>query len=211
MNVSSKGNFLELLLLTVFFAGCGAGFQAGTDIARGRQAMIMGDNQTALSYFQNAGQADPNYVWGTELREGVLSYLGRAQYLTGDLTGARQTLERSVSQHKADNIARLYLGMTLARQGDRKSGLQQMESGMKGIRDFLNYITSTFASTFGQYWDNNNDIRNSITSNLQIIARGNFDWSAVIANGESIGMKIEREPDFARQQEEQQLDMDRRR
>ena len=211
MIVSARGNLMAVLLGVIIFAGCGPGFQAGTDIDRGRQAMIMGNYQSALGYFQGAAQADPNYIWGTELREGVYSYLGRTQYLTGDLTQARTTLERSLSLHKSDNLARLYLGLTLARQNDRKRGLQLIESGMKGIAAFINYITSAFANDFGQFWDNNNDIRNSIASNLQAIAKGNFDWPTLIANGETIAMKFEREPDFANQQEEQQMQMDLRR
>jgi hypothetical protein len=34
-----------------------------------------------------------------------------------------------------------------------------------------------------------------------MIASGKIDWSTLIADGESIAMKIEREPDLVRQQE----------
>jgi tetratricopeptide (TPR) repeat protein len=196
----------------VFLSGCGPSFQAAGDIARGRQAMLAGDNQGALSYFQSAAQTDPNYVYGTELRENVLSYLGRAQYLTGDLTQARQTLERGLAKNRGDNIARLYLGLTLARQNDRQRGRNEIEAGMKGIRDFVNYIRSTFSTSFGQFWDPNQDIRKAIDSDLAMISRANFDWPTLISDGERIGKKIEEEPDLARQQEEQrQQEMDRRR
>ena len=53
-----------------------------------------GNNKAALGYFQQAEQADPTYMYGTELREGVSSFLGRAQYLTGDYPEARQTLRK---------------------------------------------------------------------------------------------------------------------
>jgi len=109
---------LALFLLLAFMSACGAGFQTAGDVAQGRQAMFRGDYQGALGYFQAAAQADPNYVHGTELRAGVLSYVGRAQYLTGDLAQARQTLERGLAQHRGDNVARLYLGLTLARLKD---------------------------------------------------------------------------------------------
>ncbi|HVO95265.1 MAG TPA: hypothetical protein VMT22_20585, partial [Terriglobales bacterium] len=138
-------------------------------------------------------------------------YVGRAQYLTGDWSQANQTLERSLAQHKSDNVARLYLGPTLACQNDQKRGLQHIEAGMKGIRDFLNYITSTFSSEFGQFWDPAQSIRNAIANNLQIIARESFELPTVIANGESIVMNMEQEPDRAREQEEQQMQMDRAR
>jgi tetratricopeptide (TPR) repeat protein len=73
-------------------------------------------------FVQAAEQADPNYIYGTELREGVLSYLGRAQYLNGNYAQARQTLEKALSQHKGD-VARPYLGLTLYRLGDQKAAL----------------------------------------------------------------------------------------
>ena len=94
--------------------------------------------KAALGYFQAAEQADPNYIYGTELREGVLSYLGRAQYLNGNYAQARQTLEKALFQHKSGNVARLYLGLTLYRLGDQKSALTNIQAGMTGINNFLN-------------------------------------------------------------------------
>jgi len=73
---------LTLFSLIAFLSAC-AVVQTGGDVAQGRQALFEGNNQAALSDFQSAAQTDPNYVYGTELREGVLSYLGSAQYLTG--------------------------------------------------------------------------------------------------------------------------------
>ena len=110
----------SLVLLAVFISlsAC-ATMQGGTNVSAGREALFAGNNQAALTDFQSAAQQDPNYVYGTELREGILSYLGRAQYLTGNLGQARQTLERALSQHQGDNVARLYLGLTRVRLGDR--------------------------------------------------------------------------------------------
>jgi len=202
--VSRAKHCLVLLFFVLFIFGCGANFQAGGDIAQGRQALFRGNNQIALGYFQNAERTDPNYIHGTELREGVLSYLGRAQYLTGNFAQAKQTLEQSLSQHQGDNIARLYFGLTLARLGDRQRGLRQIEAGLKGIRHFLNYITEAFKFGFGQFWDPNQEIRKAITNNLAMIERRNFDWPALIANGESIAMKMEQEPDQAQLQQQRQ-------
>jgi tetratricopeptide (TPR) repeat protein len=190
-----------------FLSGCGPSFQTGGDVAQGRQAMFEGDYPSALSSFQSAAQADPNYIYGTELREGTLSFVGRAQYLNGQYTPARDTLQKAIAQHRSDNVAQLYLGLTLARQSDRQSGLREIEGGMKGIRDFLNYITTTFANEFGQFWDPGRDIRKAIDNNLAMIAGGNFDWPTLISNGEALGQNIEQEPDKARRDEEEQVKM----
>lgn len=198
-------------VFVVFLSACGAGFQAGGDVAQGRQALFRGDYQGALGYFQSAAQTDPNYVYGTELREGTLSFLGRAQYLNGQLAPAKDTLEKALAQHKSDNLARLYLGLTLARQGDRKTALRDIEAGMKGISGFLNYITQQFAWSFGKYWDPGGNIRKTIDTNLAMISKGNFDWPTLISNGEALGLNFEQEEDRARQDQErdQQMNMGR--
>ena len=64
--------------------------------------MLEGNYQLALDYFWTGDQVDPNYTYGAELREGVLSFLGRAQYLTGNYAQARQTLEKDLSHHRSD-------------------------------------------------------------------------------------------------------------
>jgi tetratricopeptide (TPR) repeat protein len=193
--------FLAWLSLSVWLAGC-ATIRGEGDVDQGRQALFEGNYKAALGYFQAAEQADPNYIYGTELREGVLSYLGRAQYLNGNYAQARQTLEKALFQHKSGNVARLYLGLTLYRLGDQKSALTNIQAGMNGINNFLNYITETFQFSFGKDWDASGRIRSGIKSDLAMISSGNIDWKKLIADGESLGIRIEREPDLARQQEE---------
>ena len=189
-------HFLAWSFLSIWLSAC-ASFQAAGDIAQGRQALFKGNNQAALGYFQAAEQVDPAYVDDTELREGVLSYVGRAQYLTGNYAAARSTLEKALSQNPSDNVARLYLGLTLARQGETQKALPDIDGGMKGIYDLLNYITDTFRFGYGEYWDPGRDIRSAIEKNRAVMASGKIDWPTLIADGESIALKTEREPDQA--------------
>ena len=189
------------LSLSVLLSACAA-FQGGGDIVQGREAMFEGNYKAALGLFQGAEQVDPSYIYGTELREGVLSFVGRAQYLTGDYAQARQTLEKALSQDKDDNVARLYLGLTSARQGERQKGLQDIDAGMKGIYDFVNYIADTFRFSYGRDWDPGRDIRSAIERDRAMIASGKVDWPTLIADGESIAMKIEQEPDIVRRDKE---------
>ena len=196
-------HFLVLLFLSIWLSAC-VSFQAAGDIAQGRQALFKGNNQAALGYFQAAEQVDPAYVDDTELREGVLSYVGRAQYLTGNYAQARSTLEKALSQNPSDNVARLYLGLTLARQGETQKALPDIDGGMKGIYDLLNYITDTFRFGYGEFWDPGRDIRSAIEKNRAVMASGKIDWPTLIADGESIALKTEREPDEARQNQRRQ-------
>jgi tetratricopeptide (TPR) repeat protein len=191
--------FLAGLSLSVFLSACAVVNTAG-DIAQGRQAMLEGNYQLALDYFWTGDQIDPNYMYGAELREGVLSFLGRAQYLTGNYAQARQTLEKDLFHHRSDNVARLYLGLTLYRLGDQKGALTNIQHGMSGIYNWLDYLNNNFRFEFGQFWDEEGTIRGGIKSDLDMISSGKIDWPQLIADGESLGIGIEQEEDDFRVQ-----------
>ena len=141
------------LSLSVFLSACAGGtFQTAGEYESGKQALYAGNYPTALAYFQQAAQANPNAVYGATLRLGILTYVGQTQYLTGNYAEARQSLRKELSQHPSDHVAMLYLGLAEARLGNRQAALGYIENGMKGIAAFLNYITTNFAYSFGQFW-----------------------------------------------------------
>jgi tetratricopeptide (TPR) repeat protein len=142
----------SLAAFLLFVTGC-ASLRVSSDVQAGRQALLVGKSEVALSYFQRAAEQDPNYYYGTALRQGIWSYVGRSEYAMGRYPQARQTLEKALNIDKNDNTARLYLGLTLARSGDRQRGLTEIQSGMKGIHGFLEYVTEAFRFTFGQFLD----------------------------------------------------------
>ena len=195
---------LALFSLVVFLAGC-TSLQVGGEVQYGRQALLKGSNETALGYFYSAAQTDPNYVYatGSSPKQGVWSYVGRTEYLTGRLPQARQTLEQALASTREEDIARLYLGLTLARQGDRQRGLKEIESGMRGIDSFLNYINQAQRFSIGQYWDPGRDIRSAIRNDLAMISAKDLDWQRLIADTEWLGIRMEQESDLARRQEAQ--------
>jgi tetratricopeptide (TPR) repeat protein len=178
--------------LSVLLSACAA-VRGGGDVDRGREDLLAGNNQAALGYFQQAEQADPSYMYGTELREGVSSFLGRTQYLTGNYPQARQTLEKAISQHRGDNVARLYLGLTLYRLGDQKAALTNIQRGMTGINNWLDYLNENFRFEFGKDWDASGTIRSGIKTDLAMMSNGKIDWPKLIDNGERLGIAIEQE------------------
>ena len=181
--------FLAGLLLSVLLSACAA-VRGASDVVRGREALLAGNYQAALGYFEEAEQADPTYVYGGELREGVSSFLGRAQYLTGNYPQARETLQKALSQHRSDNVARLYLGLTLYRLGDQDAALTNIHAAMNGINNWLAYLYTDFPSEFGQDWDPGGTIRAGITTDLSRISSGNIEWSKLIADGERLGIAV---------------------
>ena len=195
---------LALFSLLVFLAGC-TSLQVGGEVQYGRQALLKGSNQTALGYFYSAAQIDPNYVYatGSSPRQSVWSYVGRTEYLTGRLPQARQTLERALAGNRDEDITRLYLGLTLAKEGDRQGGLKEIESGRRGINNFLDYINQAQRYSIGQYWDPDRDIRGAIQVNLAMISGRDLDWQRLTADTEWLGIRMEQESDLARRQEAQ--------
>jgi tetratricopeptide (TPR) repeat protein len=193
---------LALFSLFVFLAGC-ASLQVGGEVQYGRQALLKGNNELALGYFYGAAQTDPNYIYatGSSPKQGVWSYVGRSEYLTGRLPQARQTLERALAANRQEDIARLYLGLTLTREGDRQGGLKEIESGMRGINDWLNTINQAQRFSIGQYWDPGRAIRSTIQSDLAMISGKDLDWQRLIADTEWLGIRMEQESDLARRQE----------
>src|SRR5258708_23601613 len=114
--------FLAGVSLSILLGAC-ATIQGMGDTDQGRQDLLEGHYKTALYLFQDAARKDPKYVYGTELRAGVFSYLGRTQYLNGEYAQARATLEKALKQHKSDNVARLFPVLTLYRVGEHNDWL----------------------------------------------------------------------------------------
>jgi tetratricopeptide (TPR) repeat protein len=191
---------LALFSLLLLFAGC-TSLQVGGEVQSGRQAWLKGNDETALAYFQSAAAKDPGYVYGTALRQGIWSYVGRSEYATGRLPQARKTLERALSANRDEDLARLYLGLTLAREGERQTGLKEIEGGMRGINNWLDYVNEAYRYSFGQFWDPDRDIRSAIQSDLAMISGRDLDWQRLLADSEWLGKRMEEESDLARRQE----------
>jgi tetratricopeptide (TPR) repeat protein len=199
-----KTKYLLILFFTIVsLSGC-ARMHAGQDVIFGRQALLVDKNETAQYYFQNAAKISPNYTyWSVGLLQGVWSYVGRTEYLTGRYPQARQSLERALSANRNENkdIARLYLGLTLAREGDRQRGVKEIEAGMRGIHDWLDYVNQAYAFTYGKYWDATQEIRSTIRTDLAMISGRDVDLQRLIAEGEWLGIRMELESDRAKRQQ----------
>ena len=196
-----------LLTLCTFLSACTTTVQVGGTFQAGRGALIGGDDEEALRFFQSVAESNPNFVFttGSSPRQSIWSYVGRTQYLTDQFPQARQSLERAISGDREENIARLYLGLTLIQLGDRQNGLKEIEIGLRGINDFLNNIARTQGFNIGQFWDPNRDIRNAIQYNLEMISRESFSSQQLTANIERIALQMERETDLARRQESREM------
>jgi tetratricopeptide (TPR) repeat protein len=201
---------LIAFFLVCLFAGC-VSLQVGGDFQSGRQALLRNQSEQALPYFLEAAKKDPDYVYRSMyFSEGIWTYVGRSEYALGKFQEARQSLERALARDKDDNMARLYLGLTLMRSGDYERGLHEVQAGMAGLHDWLEYINA--ARPFQAYWDPTREIRGAIEKDLEKIKAKDIAPQELIADGEWLGKQMEEEIDRARRDEQRryQQDFDRR-
>jgi tetratricopeptide (TPR) repeat protein len=183
----------------LFVSGC-VGLQVSGEVQQGRKQLVAGNPNGALGHFQKAAELDPTYVTNfTPLQQGVFTYVGKTYYTVGRLPEARKALEQAVSRHRDDYLARLYLGLALARDGNRDGGLKEVTSGMQGIHDWLEWIDRH--TQYGQYWDPSRKIRSQITTDLAMVSGREFNLQSLISNAEWVGRQMEEEIDLARRDE----------
>jgi tetratricopeptide (TPR) repeat protein len=204
-------NRLPALLFLILLAGCAA-LATGGQFQSGRRALLGGDPESAVGYFNAVADTNPNYVNVIQnYRESVWTYLGRAQYETKRYPEARKSLERALSLDRDDQIAKLYLGLTLLRTGDQSAGLKQVESGMKGLYDWIEYMNRT--QPHQAFWDPSFQIRKQIDQTLSSIGSKDAGAENLIADAGWVGKMFEEELDKVRDDERRQFqrELDRQR
>lgn len=196
-----------LLLGVLVISGC-ASMRVAGQVQSGRQALLAGEPERALAYFQEAASGDANYIYQAGasglFRQSVWTYLGRAQYRLGMLQSARQSLERALSVYDDDYLARMYLGLTLARLGNPSESSTEIQTGMKGLYDWLEHME--YSRPFEASWDPGREIRSEIEKNLAMISGKDIDWDELIASGEWLGTRIEEEVEYVRRDERRRRD-----
>ena len=193
--MNAKNQLQALILAGLLIAqGC-AGLSVGQDVQSGRNALQTGRSNDAVGYLTRAAAQDPNYTLPYRIREGVLTYLGRAYYETGRDADARAALEKALARDQDDHLARLYLGLTLVRIGERERGTKELQNGLRGVHEQLDYLASDSFS--GIFWDPNRMIRNDIKTALAQTSAS----PEVIAAAQRIGSLVDLEIDVARRNE----------
>ena len=187
--------FPFFLFFLLFLSGC-VSFQAGGEIQKGRMALLYGKPNAALAHFQRAAELNPNYLLSSSpLDQGVWTYVGRAYYDMEKLPEAKKALERARSQYEQDHLAKLYLGLVLARDGDRPGGLRDIELGLRQLLNWLDHMERYDLD--GLYWDPNRRLRSAIRKSVAMIEGKDINWTELIASGEWLGREFEEEIDLA--------------
>jgi tetratricopeptide (TPR) repeat protein len=186
-------------MLALAFAGACSSLHVGRDVQARRQALQIGQPETALGYLSRAAAQEPAYTLPYRLGSNVLTLLGRAYYETGRDEEARATLEKALSVNSGDSVARLYLGLTLLRAGEQARAEKEIQSGLRGVYDALeNYAADALS---GPYWDPARQIRGDIERAMAIQP----DSAELVGLVASIGKSIDEETDRARRDEGRSL------
>jgi tetratricopeptide (TPR) repeat protein len=179
------------LVTAILLSGCG-GVQSAGDFQKGRNALMRGDPNGALGYLQSAAQLEPNFTFSL-LGDGVWTYVGRAYYAEGKLPEAKRTFEHALSLHNDDHMARLYLGLTLIREGDRTTGLKEIEAGLRGLQAWFDNLFRT--SPEGRYWDPSNQLRDEIKRILAMVEGSDVSRARIVRPVERLGRGFDNEID----------------
>jgi len=196
MNRFARLGFVTMLVALI---GCTA-FQSSTELHRGRVALLGGNPDVAVGHFTRLTALDGNAQY-SQLQEGAWTYLGRAYYDAKKYPQARQALERAVAINRDDSFARLYLGLTLARQGEYETGRKEVLLGLNGLYEWLDYIS--YNSSTGLYWDPTGEIRAELRATQASIQGANPKFDPLFARLETLGTRIEQEIDLASRDESQ--------
>jgi tetratricopeptide (TPR) repeat protein len=194
MNRWKRLGFLSMPILLV---GCTA-FQTSTELHKGRVALLGGMPDAAVTHFTQVTALNDKARY-SQLQEGAWTYLGRAYYDAKKYPQARQALERAVAINGDDSFARLYLGLTLARQGDYDTGRREVLLGLQGLYDSLDYIA--YNTSTGMYWDATGQIRAALGATKSDVQVANPNLDPLFAHLETLGITIEQEIDAASRDE----------
>jgi tetratricopeptide (TPR) repeat protein len=192
----NRKRLLVSLTFIIFFAAMSctsASFQLLGAIQQGRMALSNRDYERALIYFERASRLDPDYRLNLSiLPEGVWTYVGRAHYGLGQLPEAHKALERAAAAYEDDQLARLYLGLTLLRQGEKR-GLEVLMFALLGLERWLESIQRFHPD--GRYWDRGGNLRKEIERELKVIESGKINEQDLISGAEWLGDETEKEGD----------------
>jgi tetratricopeptide (TPR) repeat protein len=192
-----RGKFFGFVVLLIAI-GCAA----PTEFHRGRAALLTGMPEAAATHFGKAAAINETFRY-SQLREGIWTYLGRAYYDAKKYPQARQSLERAVAADNYDGFARLYLGLTLARQGNYDGGRTEVLGGLQTLSDQLNGIVYFAAN--GYYWDTTGQLRRDLAAAHRAVTDAKPNLDNLFVRVEDLGIAIEQEIDLAAKDETIQL------
>ena len=174
--------FIVSTLIFPFLLGGCATLEVAREVQSGRRAMQLGNSQAALGHFEAAAQSDPDYLTDFTLLDiGIWSYVGMAQYSEGDKEKAVASFKKAKQRHREDHFARVFLGLLMSQNGDRRAGKEELVGGLNGLAQWLD---TTRRSNFGraEFWDPGDYLANNIGQTLKLLQAEEVNWREINEN-----------------------------
>jgi len=195
-------SFLFFLLL----GGC-AVMKVERDVQSGRRAMQLGNSQSALGHFESAAQADPDYLTDFTLLDiGIWSYVGMAYYKEEEKEKALASFKQAKQRHREDHFARVFLGLVMSQNGDRKAGKGELVDGLNGLERWLNQ--TRHSTREGQFWDPGDYLAKEIGETLKLLQVEEVNWQAVNENVVRLARNFDEEIDEVKRDKESEINED---
>ena len=157
-----------------------------------------------MENFGKVAEARPDYAFAAaNFREGIWTYLGRAEYCLNRLGDSRRSFERALVLDDHDSLAELYFGLTLARENNVARGVPRIE---KALKDLSGWIDSANASNpSAALWDPQGEMRAAIAKSLEAMSNHSVNVQELIATGEWVGERMETKVEQVRRDQSRRL------
>lgn len=107
---------LSRCTITLLFVAACASLTMDGEFLSGRRALLRGEPDNALVFFDRVAQSNPGFVADSvSPRHSIWTYVGRAHYNAGRYAEARSAFEKALRQVRDDYVAEMYLGLTRLR------------------------------------------------------------------------------------------------
>ena len=167
------------IFVLVFLSSC-ATLQVAQDVQSGRTALKLGQPKAAITHFEAAGQSDPDYLTDFTLLDiGISSYIGMAYYQAGEKEKALESFKQAKQRHRDDHFARVFLGLVMSQNGQRREGTAELVAGLNGLGSWLDTIRYSARTHTGELWDPGDYLRKEIGEMLTLLEAEEVNWGAI--------------------------------
>ncbi len=129
----ARSFIVSTLIFPFLFGGC-ATLEVAREVQNGRRAMQLGNPKAAIPHFEAAAQLDPDYLTDFTLLDiGIWSYVGMAQFEEGEKGKALASFKQAKQRHREDHFARVFLGLVMSQNGDRRAGKGELVASTENI------------------------------------------------------------------------------
>ncbi len=202
-------SYIMPFFVLIFLSSC-ATVQVSKNVQSGRRALKLNEPKEALTHFEAAARVNPNYTTRfTLLNTGIWTYVGRAFYELGEKEKALASLKRAKESFSGDYFASIYLGLVMAQNGRRREGIAVLESGLKGLGNWLDNIT--WQGFDGQYWDPDGHLKKGILQTQELLREEIINIAKVDENVRWLGREFEEEIEDVRDDKRREREDDDRR